>query len=704
MTALARRLRPTLNRSGVAWDQVSLAPLGDLPSRPVVPMLDIPIPERVNFKPSGTDAFGFVCGYHAGLGSHARTNDGGVTWEPFTITGLATLGYLWLDRDGNKYTASGKNVYRATAGEDSWAFALCFTFAEGYPTWFSFACDDNGGVYFAEYQTSGLDTRGTQFWRSTDGGATWESQVIDYNQKHLHAAHVHQPSGKLYLMIGEVYPGGPTLPALAEDFRGALVSDDQGATFTQIQSGDGSYADGVQHTVGVTRGDLVYWGKDQTPSGFGVLDTTTDTWLPDVLTHTVVGTSFNWTGFYFAAVEHDGILLTTPANTSGNGYFPVVALIAADQAGAVSSPLHTEKAVGGFCWIDSNGNVWTQDATDIAYGEVFKMPKVRHKRAYGVHDTATLVAAFNFDASPKVIAELHEGKRLLRIDSTTPTAFTPTAAVLEGDTLQIAWITRRGPGAADNLRLECRFEDSGGSLVQTKYIVCGPNNLPTDTFTHSTASTTVPAGAVTVRCRWQQFAGTSTGVDHYHDVSSDLTVTKHATWPTWAPDGAFGDSLDLSEAVGSSFLFTDRLYLLGYSGLWTASVDVPLLTINHVDVGVRRAASGVGGEVYVKESDAEVASWPAGTWGGMADKDHKPSLTISDKLLRMHLIPAPILVSAQVDRIQVYSPQLSSLDSVALDTPLEGTLEVSMLGSALHLPRLWSSVPSGHVDSRFVAA
>jgi photosystem II stability/assembly factor-like uncharacterized protein len=117
----------------------------------------------VFFLPSNPN-LGWACSME---GHIVRTNDGGKTWQGFTIPG-AFLEYVQFVNERTGFVSGQGGVFRSDDGGASWIDITPFPMVQD-KGWGSYWLNDRIGIYFV-----GGCINGTQaFYRTSDGGRSW---------------------------------------------------------------------------------------------------------------------------------------------------------------------------------------------------------------------------------------------------------------------------------------------------------------------------------------------------------------------------------------------------------------------------------------------------------------------------------------------------------------------------------------------------
>lgn len=114
------------------------------------------------FLPSNPD-YGWICGFS---GMVIRTTDGGNTWSGARVPGANQLESIHFPSVNVGYTSGVEGIYKSTNGGATW-FNITPS-SSSFNLWGCYFVDNSNG-----FVIGGGCTNGQYFWRTTDGGTTW---------------------------------------------------------------------------------------------------------------------------------------------------------------------------------------------------------------------------------------------------------------------------------------------------------------------------------------------------------------------------------------------------------------------------------------------------------------------------------------------------------------------------------------------------
>lgn len=131
--------------------------------------------------------FGWVCGFQ---GMVIRTTDGGLTWAGSYIPNADHMESIHFRSSNIGYTSGVSGLFKSMDGGASW---FDITPSGATDLWGSYFYDDNIGVVL------GGGCNGTQnFWRTTDGGSSWNLFTGNLANSGLTDAIIYNPAGEGY--------------------------------------------------------------------------------------------------------------------------------------------------------------------------------------------------------------------------------------------------------------------------------------------------------------------------------------------------------------------------------------------------------------------------------------------------------------------------------------------------------------------------
>lgn len=613
-----------------------------------------------------------------------RTVDGGANVTEITPN-IGISPSLWVDSQGNRYTYSSGGIWRAPAG--TWTFVQMFAFDEGSMALFSFAEDGVGGVYAANYSSN--EVIGREFAYSHDWGATWT--VIDlsvYLHRHSHAIHYHQPSGKLYLSLGE--------PVGAEnEGRRILVSHDRGATWAVAYDGR---ADLHQPVSAVTVGDYIVWGHDSVPTGFLVHDTRTDTFTQRTVKARNEALPTFYSGFYYLQSIVGEVVHAPgrPLDSQATSVSPFTVMDDLETPLAVWSPLVARQIHGTAIYgPDVDGNLWIEDVAGTG-SLVMKPVTVDRKTAKQVARTRNLAGVADFDGIAMEVAGVtYEGLNVFELAGSASALPTPARIAVSTTDLTVVFLARRGAGVENNFRCVLTPYIAGVAQSNVNRNVNLREFEALGDYRRVSCRMTVPASTDEVRVSFNLINVTTPGNEH-RVVSKVCVYEGGDNDPAFAPDGAFEDTVDVVHLFRADTMFVDRIYELGVSGFWPETVDFPLLTLGTLEIGLTKPAAAADGEAHIYIDDDGVrTNITAGRYGATLDKDRPPVWGVSTGIgLSATIVPPPISIGIVNDKVLVIDPETNAVAEVTLGAAISGTQSVTMSGTAYHIPELLTGVES----------
>ncbi len=120
----------------------------------------------VYFLPSNPD-YGWICGFN---GRVIRTNDGGETWRGATVAGANHLESVHFPSVNVGYTSGTEGIFKSTNGGQSW-FEITPS-SNTVSSWGCYFLNEDDGFF-----VGGGCVNPQQFWRTTDGGNSWNVYV-----------------------------------------------------------------------------------------------------------------------------------------------------------------------------------------------------------------------------------------------------------------------------------------------------------------------------------------------------------------------------------------------------------------------------------------------------------------------------------------------------------------------------------------------
>lgn len=653
------------------------------------------------------------------------TDDGGRTFEP---AGFAASGDLVYDSAGNHYL-TGRTVSRAPAG--TWAFAPCFTFPIGQPAIFNYTEDGEGGVWFAEHYSAN-DNRSKAVARSTDFGATWTVDSVDYGQRHHHGIHYHKPSGALYLIPGEPpLVAGPLLDEANAmgGGRGVLRSLDKGATWEDVLGRGTSY----QPLMGIDLGPYILFGQDASPTAWLLFDTRNNSIRP-IRNHAGVGTNPTHAAFVYSQRKDVDGLIYAPGevNPGIRGIVPLTVLTELDRpVDLLTGSNQRAKTHTVIHGPDRGGHFYlnTSPATS------FRRSKVAQRKAIVLGKTPPAIEVYDWDHAPAgaTLAEtLPDGTKLIRIGEAGGFGGGNWRAALgkalgaPGERIEVIMLVRNVNDAQTDAqtafwRIYLHGYNSSGAVVATNAQALSLSAFSKTKFQRLRFTHTIPAGAGIDRFDLninRQFGAAGEGVFEMaskviivRNVASDGSGNKRPNDVVYSPT-TYEDRAKMAATIGPRTLFRDRIYQLGRHVDWTALNDYKLLELNGVEVGLRRNTTATdlntlmdGCVAYVKVDGVEVLAVPASQYGSTPDpiRPESTPLALSWPTLTYprpsYSTRAPLIIGAREGALMLVDPMLGETYTVDVGSRFDGYLEATLYGNAYHVPDLLRDVPAAAFET-----
>ena len=148
----------------------------------------------IYFLPSNPD-FGWVCGFN---GMTLRTTDGGQNWLGSSVSIAANLESIHFPTQNVGYTSGNAGVYKSIDGGATWTN---ITPAGAAGVWGNYFFDKDYGVVLAGGCQFGQD-----FYRTTNGGVTWDLFSVNVGETGLTDAIIYEKDGLGYAVSsGELW-------------------------------------------------------------------------------------------------------------------------------------------------------------------------------------------------------------------------------------------------------------------------------------------------------------------------------------------------------------------------------------------------------------------------------------------------------------------------------------------------------------------
>ncbi len=143
----------------------------------------------VYFLP-GNSNFGWACGFN---GRVIRTTDGGNSWLGASVQGADHLESIHFPSQGTGYTSGVEGIFKSTDGGASW-FELNLPGGDTLTPWGTYFLTNDIGIVIG----GGCARDIQHFWKTTDGGSTWNVFVGNEPNTGLTDGILYSPNGEGY--------------------------------------------------------------------------------------------------------------------------------------------------------------------------------------------------------------------------------------------------------------------------------------------------------------------------------------------------------------------------------------------------------------------------------------------------------------------------------------------------------------------------
>lgn len=643
--------------------------------------LNLPVINDPHFKyltgfgaVAGIDPQGFAVNQRG----NKRTNDGGETYEDIT-TNIGMTGFIFYDSEGNSYRTEGQTIYRSKAsnGYTDYVFEEVFTLDKGFVTGFSFAEDGDGGIYIVQY---GFEDNHTTLLYSHDWGETFITNELDYNQTHFHTLHFHKPSNTLYVVVGE--------SDSSDSWKGIIKSKDRGVTFEKVTEMENE----IQPISSLTKGKYILWGKDSSPSGFLLHDTTNDE-IKEIKAHnSISGESRggSYAGFYYSMINSGGLPLVVGAVESSNieNMYPMIYLDNLKYPIAVTNPHYDNATFGKWLFTTPNTDYIYVQSSDDGGTYSFKKFKKSYKKFF---PTSNQEVKGYIEFNGEIIDSINN----IPLYKTVPGGLDGDKGINitgegGGNYIFVAYFKANELNNLTNTRFRLSIERENGTY-HGRYFEFNPTfvgkegKLAKLEFRH-----TFDEDTTYFWIHFENYGGDASENDWHY--LSPVTVLKPTSSSYQFTKEDTNTKYVVNSDVSDNFVFTDIILNDGFSENFEINEEIPLLKANNVEVGLVKRTNDYGeSKVYVKQGEEILEELPGFQPHGtmLGEEKYKFSQgTFHQSFVR----PAPMRVGVTPKRVLIKDPETGLVTEIDLDEAIEGYLEVELVGTCYHSPELHQNV------------